>query len=70
MLWRKWALVLLLPLFACMEPCERRIVSCSQSVIDRFGYCPGVDIARNDGWQCSQAAGSLQRAEWSCDRCP
>ena len=68
--WLMWTLLLLLPMLACMEPCEDKTVTCSRAVVNQLGYCPGVRIARDDGFQCSRGAGSLQEAEWSCQRCP
>ena len=70
---KKWTmrlLFLLLPMLACMEPCEDRTVTCSRAAVAQFGYCPGVRIAQDDGFRCTREAGSLQIAEWSCERCP
>lgn len=67
---KRWILILVLALLACTEPCEDRTVTCSRAVVAQLGYCPGVNIARDDGWRCSREAGSLQVAEWSCERCP
>ncbi len=67
---KKWIWLFVFPMLACLEPCEERIVTCSQAVVSRVGYCPGVRFAQEDGERCTRRAGSFDIAEWSCERCP
>ncbi len=69
----KWLIrlfFLLIPMLACMEPCEHRTAVCSRAVVELVGYCPGLRQVQDDGFLCTQSGQSFSGREYSCERCP